>query len=123
MPQSHNGDSNTAAKVRKMPQGVPFTKGDDPRRNLKGRPKSFEAARELAQAISHEELTLKDGRTVTVAEAILRSWAKDTRHQRDFIEYAFGKVPDKLETTGLENKTSLVLHFDHERGMTEEARK
>ena len=58
------------------------------------------------------------------AEAILRDWAisNDIAKQKAFIEYAFGKVPDKLETTGLENKTNLVLHFDHERGVTSDER-
>jgi len=35
--------------------------------------------------------------------------------QKAFVEYAFGKVPDKLETTGLENKPVLILHYAHER--------
>jgi hypothetical protein len=35
--------------------------------------------------------------------------------QKAFVEYAFGKVPDKIETTGLENKTTLILHWPHER--------
>lgn len=43
--------------------------------------------------------------------------------QKAFVEYAFGKVPDELKATGLENKTSLVLRFDHEHGVTEEDRK
>jgi hypothetical protein len=29
------------------------------------------------------------------------------------VEY--GKVSDKLETTGLENKTTITVYFDHER--------
>ena len=99
--------------------GKGFVKGD-PRINRKGRPRTFDQCRELAQAIAHEELLLKDGTQITVAEAVLRSWAKSKEPalQKAFIEYAFGKVPDKLETTGLENKTNLVLHFDHERGVT-----
>jgi hypothetical protein len=44
--------------------------------------------------------------------------SKDWRAKEAFIHFAFGKVPDKLETTGLENKTTLVLHFDHENGVT-----
>jgi len=98
-----------------MPKGVPFAKGDDPRRNLKGRPRTFDQARALALEVLHKELQLKDGSKVSVAEAILTGWAKTKQQQKDLIELAFGKVPDKIETTGLENKTTLILHYDHER--------
>ena len=107
-----------------MPKGVPFVKGDDPRRNLKGRPRTFDQARALALEVLHKELELKDksgkptGEKISVAEAILTSWAKTKQQQKDLIELAFGKVPDKIEATGLENKTTLVLHFDHEQGVT-----
>jgi len=59
---------------------MPFVKGDK-RINRKGRPKSFDAARALAQSIAHEEVTNSKGDTVTVTEAILRQWAasKDPR--------------------------------------------
>ena len=33
----------------------------------------------------------------------------------EFVEIAYGKVPDKLETNPLENKTTLILHYAHER--------
>jgi hypothetical protein len=96
--------------------GRPFTRGTDPRRNTLGRPKNFDAFRELAQAIAHETTTDKNGNVITIAERILRSWAesKEPMLQRTFIEYAFGKPPDKIETTGLENKTRLILHYAHE---------
>ncbi len=81
----------------------PFTKGD-PRINRKGRPKSFDTLRALAQDISHEEATKKDGQPVvinnhkvTVVEAILRQWATDPKRQELFIAYAFGKVPQPVE--------------------------
>jgi len=85
----------------------PFTKGD-PRINRKGRPRSFDALRTLAQQIAHEaaqssgQPLVINGHTVTVAEAILRSWAtsKNPQLQRAFIEVAFGKVPDKIEVSG-----------------------
>ncbi|MHB0967404.1 MAG: hypothetical protein ACYC36_13225 [Bellilinea sp.] len=81
----------------------PFVKGD-PRINRKGRPKSFDAVRELAQSISHEvaksggQPVVTDGHVVTVAEMILRQWAssKNPQLQKAFIELAFGKVPDTL---------------------------
>jgi hypothetical protein len=112
--------SNPQHTVEKQRDGrsnlKPFIKGD-PRINRKGRPKSFDQLRELAQQIAHEEITDKNGRKLTRANAILRIWSasKEPTLQKAFMEYAFGKVPDKLETTGLENKTTLVLHWPHER--------
>ena len=105
-----DGRSNTASNSRKA-SGKPFTKGD-PRINRKGRPKTFDAFRELAQAISHEialkqgEPLIINGHTVTVAEAILRQWAqsKDPRLQMAFIEMAYGKPPQRTEITGADGK-------------------
>lgn len=84
----------------------PFTK-NDPRINRKGRPRSFDALRELAQEIAHETAqaggqdVVVNGHKVTVAEAILRQWAmsKNPMLQKAFIEITFGKVPDKLDVT------------------------
>lgn len=116
VPCGTNGSesSNTAPKLQKKVPGVPFVKGDDPRRNLKGRPRSFDEARKLAQEILHRELQTKDGREISVVEAILTSWAKTKDLQKSLIELAFGKVPDKLETI-LEDKRTLKLHWPHER--------
>jgi hypothetical protein len=84
-------------------------KKSDPRINRKGRPRSFDALRELSLQIAHEVAQTKDGQEViiaghrvSVAEIILRSWAtsKNPVLQRAFIEIAYGKVPDKLELAG-----------------------
>ena len=91
--------SNTDANTGKVPGG-PFRKGD-PRINRKGRPKSFDQLRSLAQEIAHEaakqgnQPVVIDGHVVTVTEAIMRQWAmsKDPRLQQKFIEVAYGQVP------------------------------
>jgi len=96
--------SNTDAN--RVPGG-PFRKGD-PRINRKGRPKSFDGLRSLAQEIAHEaakqgnQPVVIDGHVVTVTEAIMRSWAisKDPRLQQKFIEVAYGQVPSVTRLEG-----------------------
>jgi hypothetical protein len=85
-------------------------KKNDPRINRNGRPKTFDAARALAQQIAHETAKVGgadmviDGHKVTVTEAVLRSWAmsKDPRLQMAFMEWAYGKPPTvtQLEVSG-----------------------
>ena len=91
--------SNTTEKQLGGATGKGFVKGDK-RINRKGRPKSFDAARVLAQSIAHETVTNSKGETVTVTEAILRQWAasKDPRLQMYFFEVAYGKVPTESKT-------------------------
>lgn len=81
----------------------------DPRINRKGRPKSFDALRVLAQQIGHEQAFDKtgapvviDGHLATRTETILREWAdsSDPRLQMAFVEIAYGKVPTRTEITG-----------------------
>lgn len=98
--------------------GKGFVKGD-PRINRKGRPKSFDAFHKLAQSIGNEAAMRKnktsgeiepveyDGHLMTVAEEILRSWAhsKSEKLQIAFVQYAYGKVPDKVDVTGAGNIT------------------
>lgn len=110
--------SNTADNSRKA-TGRPFTKGD-PRINRKGRPKSFDALRELAQQIAHEPAELEGqpivihGHVVTVAEAVLRKWIKsgNPQLQRAFMEIAFGKVPDAIDLTSKGEKIIVSLSDD-----------
>jgi hypothetical protein len=97
-----------------------FVKGDT-RINRSGRPKGFDAFRRAAQAIACEMVTDSEGNKIMCIEALLRSWAKssDPVLQRAFVEYAFGKVPDKLETDLLENNQTLILHYGHEKEKVE----
>lgn len=106
----------------------PFVKGDV-RINRKGRPKTFDAARELAQQIAHEIAKTKDkdgeeveviidGHYVTVAESVLRMWANsgDPKLSTAFMEWAFGKVPSVTEVTGKDGKEiTLVVEYVNRR--------
>jgi hypothetical protein len=109
--KNSNTDDNSKPKGK-------FKKGD-PRINRKGRPRSFDALRELTQQIAHEEAKGKgetvviadkivytsgepvivNGHIATVTEMIMRQWAssKDPRLQQAFIQYAYGKVPDIIQ--------------------------
>ncbi len=100
-----------------------FVKGDA-RINRSGRPKGFDAFRRAAQAIACEMVTDSEGRRMRCVEALLRSWAKseEPQLQRAFIEYAFGKVPEKIDCETLENKTTLILHYGHEKEKVERDR-
>jgi len=95
--------------------GKPFQNGGDPRRNTRGRPRTFDALRELCQKICNERITL-DGESLTRLEVILRDWStsKDVQKQIALVQYGYGKPPDKIEATGLENKPTLILHWPHE---------
>lgn len=117
--------SNTAENSGKA-TGKPFTKGD-PRINRKGRPKSFDQLRALAQEIAHEVAKDKSGHEVivsgkraTVAEMILRQMATDPRRQQQFIEVAFGKVPQPIEHTGADGDVlKIVIEYgDNQVGNT-----
>lgn len=87
--------------------------------NRKGRPRSFDALRELALVIAHEVAVANgspiviNAKTVTVAEAILRSWAtsKNPQLQRAFIEIAFGKVPD-VHVFDTDRNVEVVVNFN-----------
>jgi hypothetical protein len=94
----------------------PFVKGDS-RINRRGRPAGFDEMRKLALQLACETVTDNRGRRMSCAEAILRSWvcSKEPALQIKFVEIAFGKVPDTPAAHPLENKTTLILHYAHER--------
>ena len=84
--------------------GKGFSKGD-PRINRNGRPKSFDALRELGKQLGNEIAADKlgqplnrDGHLVTQIEAILLTMMRDNPER--FVEIAYGKVPMPVEMTG-----------------------
>ena len=46
----------------------------------------------------------------TNAEMIARQWMSDPKHQQDFIEGAYGKVPDEIKQTG-----SINIHLVYDK--------
>ena len=89
---------------------VPFVPGD-PRINRKGRPKTIDAVRRLAQSIGSEEIT-SQGEVFTQIELILRDWvtSKTFEKQLAFVQYAYGKVPDHILTDGRD--VSIIIDWD-----------
>ena len=97
----------------------PFVKGD-PRCWRKGRPKSFDAWRKLAQEVLTEPALDKNDNPIIVtdskgkehiatqAEMILREWLKDPRNRINAVEAAFGKVPQQIDMK-TENKITVRL--------------
>ena len=85
---------------------VPFKK-NDPRINRKGRPKSFDALRALAQEIAIEPAKNQDGHQVVINDKIatkievaLRVMLTDKKLFATFLEYAYGKPKVELEHSG-----------------------
>lgn len=71
-------------------------------RNNKGRPKSFDALRKLAQKIAASDLPPNEkGEILTRIEAtlMLMSTSRNPADRRLFLEYAFGKVKDEVDLT------------------------
>ena len=81
-----------------------FTKGDK-RINRDGRPKNStdlsalfrRIGAEVATKKNGEVLTGPDGRPMTVLEAIARQWAQNPKQQGDFVDRAYGKVPQQQQ--------------------------
>ncbi len=80
----------------------------DPRCWRKGRPKSFDQLRQFAQSIAHREIKTKNGESITIAEAVLLKLAsaKDAQALKTFLEFSFGKVPDKVHLGDIDGKPS-----------------
>ena len=128
-PRPPNDRPDTVKQLRNMAneQNLKPFKPKDPRINRKGRPKSFDAARALAQQIAHEVLTGDGGKPLTVngalvtrIEAIFRemSTSRDHRKQELFLAYAVGKPKEQIEASG---KIELVVTYAEDEDKPTEA--
>jgi hypothetical protein len=84
--------------------------------NRKGRPRSFNQIRALAQSIAHEKITDANGEVMTRVECILHDWSesKDVQKQIAFVQYGYGKPVDRVELDELKPKIKLRLFYAHE---------
>ena len=103
--------------------GRPFFSGDS-RINRKGRPKSFDALRREAIKLAGEIIVAQqaNGEEVELSRIhkILLDWAgsDDPQAQKLFVEYAFGKVPNKEEITGAGGNELTVRYVNDWRNPT-----
>ena len=84
----------------------PFRKGHDPRRNTKGRPKTFDKLRSLAQMIAVEDGITTDEGILSNVEVILRGMMK--ADPKLFLEIAYGKVPTDINLSA-DSKHTLTI--------------
>lgn len=110
-------------------KGGPFRPGD-PRINKKGRPKTFENLRKMAQEVAEEPaldaeghpVLGPDGEPMTRAEVILRQWSKDPdfRKQQSFLEVAYGRVPQPVEAKVEVSGPIPISLVDYREGVSED---
>lgn len=93
-------------KIAEAGKATQFKPGD-PRINRKGRPRSFDKLRELFQDIAAEQITVK-GKKLTRAQAIGIAMSMDKKLMRDFLEFAYGKVPAQLD---VKNDGAITLNI------------
>ncbi len=98
-------DSKIAGDTVKEVRGVPFQKGDDPRRNLEGRPKgsnNFET--DFDEAV--DEIAKENGMTRSEARKLLLKVAfknaKEGNYSfyKDIHDRIYGQAQQKIENTG-----------------------
>lgn len=102
-------DNQNAEVTAKNLRGVPFQKGDDPRRNMEGRPKgslSFATALKLEAEKQAGIITLEDGTTkkVSALELITRKLVElgkngDMQAIKEIADRMDGKAKQSLDHT------------------------
>lgn len=106
--------SDTAGKTaRKVPKGKPFVKGDDPRRNLKGRPPTPHTEKELQELLDEifaEQVEDERGRKVEKLRVMLNRMmiSKNAASQIHLLDRRFGKIPDVIKGEGKDGE--IVIH-------------
>jgi hypothetical protein len=88
-------------KTASIVRGVPFVKGDDPRRNIEGRPKGSknfstdfdEVVKEIAE---QEKITKSEARKFLLKMAYREAKNGNFNFYKDIIDRYYGKAPDNV---------------------------
>lgn len=91
MKDKNKKTENTDSKVSKPWQ---FQKGDDPRRNLDGKPKGTKHFSTLFKEVLKEHIKLKDGSKMTIGDAMVK--AMTSKAIRGDVS-AFNAVADRVD--------------------------
>ena len=92
----------------------PFKK-NDPRINRGGRPHTYDLIHEIATRLCAEPADLEDNpEGLSQLEAIMREWltSKSFQKQLAVIQYAYGKIPEKLEIEKKEPNNIIIEWTD-----------
>ena len=124
-PEPQQELDKTAKKKKRKPNSGAFKKGEDPRRNKKGRglyPSNTKELNELLHEIASEELTNSDGVKITRLRAMLRSMmtSRSSADKQHILDRMYGKVPDKIELDGKEAVTLTVIYKDKKKHAADE---
>lgn len=96
--KQRNPNIAEAGKSTRFKSNDPETGEKDPRINRNGRPKSFDQLRSLFQDIASQEIVIQ-GKKYTRAQAIGIAMSMDKKLMREFLEFAYGKVPQAVDVT------------------------
>jgi len=92
----------------------PFKK-NDPRINRGGRPRNYDLIHEIASRLCAEPAGLEDNpEGISQLEAIMREWltSQNFHKQLAVIQYAYGKIPEKLEIEKKEPNNIIIEWTD-----------
>lgn len=98
-----------AVGYKNPPKDTRFKKGQSG--NPKGRPKTFDQLRALAQQVAAENLG-ESGLTRIQAMLTAMSTSRNPRDREIFLQYAFGKVKDEVAVTATIDKIEAYTYGD-----------
>ena len=98
-------NEENAEKTAEEVRGIPFKEGDDPRRNLEGRPKGsknfdtiFEAA--IRKIVEEKKINIDDPEREMVIKAVIEALKGNYAYFRDLMDRKYGKATENIDIKG-----------------------